>query len=924
LAKKMPGFNPLIFQKLELGQEHRKLQDAFSKVASVLPAGILADALSFAIRSQAPPGFESVAGKLYSLSERGVKIRFLNLLLFSGLAREQTDELLKSAGLPGFQQLVNSSGKAVTWNQGRQITSSMVGQLAAEAETATGRIVPAVSRIYAEHPNVITRVADPGLMLAVLQSVGKYPQSGRFLGAREGLEFALEGYTVPVMPIHQQSPGEQAGERIADPIGAGEEEPGGSGGPIGGGGEGLEFTLEGYTATEGVENVGSGGPPSGPALPLSASPQPEVAAGPAEARFVNFDFRELESGGESLKIHEGFRTKYTYEVAISIQPVPDKRFGDSQAGLDRPAEGEIVLDVVIFARNLDILSESYATLNWPARGPSTEAKFKVAAPAVPDESWIDVLLYHNHDVLFVATIHIEVRHEAEDWEPDSRPIKWDDIGVDQKNRLQVFKSISNLNQEFPRDASIAVVPSNKSNAYDLILYRKSAAYPIRVALSREELDDFAGRVRTVLDQIWRSPAFIDSGFDAKGKYVGEFLGEQGGFRSNGKRSVEVPAAFKDFLRTIAMIGNQLWDKLFGTQGGEILARQIESLDQGSTIQIWVHRDVGDFIIPWLWLYPRQIAVTSDEAPDPGSFWGYRFLIEQIRQYPETTGVPLADPVLRIPLVKMVASLHNFPASPQQKAYLQSWAAGHEPALQVRTIGGSDWRSYLAACDCQIIYLYCHGHTFVPRPGALDSLNAMERSLNQPPEDDDSPVVREYRSDLLSSIQELRKKHLIDQTHIRIDNEVLTMHDLRKFKVAAGSSSPLVFLNMCESAQIWPNLTEGLVDVFLRRGARGVLGTEMPIPSRFGDLFGRTFFDGFSEYHDLEKYPQDGEGRTIGEVLWMLRRRFLDAGNPLVFAYSYYGNAATRFRPALAGIKPRVLGAASQIQDADPWLSEGGG
>jgi len=99
-------------------------------------------------------------------------------------------------------------------------------------------------------------------------------------------------------------------------------------------------------------------------------------------------------------------------------------------------------------------------------------------------------------------------------------------------------------------------------------------------------------------------------------------------------------------------------------------------------------------------------------------------------------------------------------------------------------------------------------------------------------------------------------------------------------------APLVFLNMCESAQVLPSLSGGFIPFFLKHGARGVIGTECPMTSTFADPFARDFFRRF-----LKAQP-------LGKILWELRRAYLDKGNPLGLAYTLYGDADTKLSEAI--------------------------
>lgn len=125
-----------------------------------------------------------------------------------------------------------------------------------------------------------------------------------------------------------------------------------------------------------------------------------------------------------------------------------------------------------------------------------------------------------------------------------------------------------------------------------------------------------------------------------------------------------------------------------------------------------------------------------------------------------------------------------------------------------------------------------------------------------------------------------------------------MTELEKFRPVQQSEAPLVFLNMCEATEFYPGMTDNFVDVFLERGARGVIGTELPMLVAFGDLFARRFFEVFfSPAVMREKLGADG--CAVGQVLWQLRREFMDKGNPMAFGYTYFGDATMRLKPPLA-------------------------
>jgi hypothetical protein len=89
--------------------------------------------------------------------------------------------------------------------------------------------------------------------------------------------------------------------------------------------------------------------------------------------------------------------------------------------------------------------------------------------------------------------------------------------------------------------------------------------------------------------------------------------------------------------------------------------------------------------------------------------------------------------------------------------------------------------------------------------------------------------------------------------------------------------------MCQSADLMPSMSSGLVRVFLRHNASAVVGTESPMTAVFANEFAKVVFDALFSCHD------------IGTALWKARRHFLTGNmrNPLGLAYTLYGRAVAR-------------------------------
>jgi hypothetical protein len=133
---------------------------------------------------------------------------------------------------------------------------------------------------------------------------------------------------------------------------------------------------------------------------------------------------------------------------------------------------------------------------------------------------------------------------------------------------------------------------------------------------------------------------------------------------------------------------------------------------------------------------------------------------------------------------------------------------------------------------------------------------------------------------------------VSDSWMRLTRGKIPLTMLKEMVPGQFSQRPLVFLNMCESAQVLPSLSDGFVPFFIRRGARGVIGTECSMTTLFADDFARAF---------LSRLFQ---GEAVGDTLLSLRRHYLDQGNPLGLAYTLYGDADLRLaQPLLEGMEP---------------------
>jgi hypothetical protein len=101
-------------------------------------------------------------------------------------------------------------------------------------------------------------------------------------------------------------------------------------------------------------------------------------------------------------------------------------------------------------------------------------------------------------------------------------------------------------------------------------------------------------------------------------------------------------------------------------------------------------------------------------------------------------------------------------------------------------------------------------------------------------------------------------------------------ELGDLKISWEPRRPIVFLNMCHSANLMPSTQEGLARRFMDSSAAAVIGTESEMTACFADIFAR------------EVIGKLANQENIGMAVLNARRHFHDQRNPLGFVYTLYG------------------------------------
>ena len=330
--------------------------------------------------------------------------------------------------------------------------------------------------------------------------------------------------------------------------------------------------------------------------------------------------------------------------------------------------------------------------------------------------------------------------------------------------------------------------------------------------------------------------------------------------------------YEKAIRALAQVGRQLYLKLFETDSAQALRDWMaDNLPAGSTIQIV---DLaGDFVFPWSLVYTAP-PWDTDKPVDVDKFWGWRYQLgiltaDMLDTYRQASPEIAATAPWRLS-VGLYERLKGIGA---QKEFFRELGSLTDPPVAAEVVNNRrDMRLALTQADRDAYYFFCHGYT--ERVATDIQLGADLVSLF-------SRVAAEGAADSQSVRDHLEDLFDVSDSWLRLTRGKIPLAMLKEMVPGRFSRHPFVFLNMCQSAQVLPSLSDGFVPFFIRRGARAVIGTECTMNAAFADDFARNFLLCFLE------------GKAVGDTLLALRRHYLERGNPLALAYTLYGDADLR-------------------------------
>lgn len=294
--------------------------------------------------------------------------------------------------------------------------------------------------------------------------------------------------------------------------------------------------------------------------------------------------------------------------------------------------------------------------------------------------------------------------------------------------------------------------------------------------------------------------------------------------------------FEACLERVATTGWELYSGL--SDGGlKAILENINAMPDGSLLN--VHTDCAFF--PWEMLYPSPYSALLERELRPplerAEFWGYRFIISYnlLPSGSEGWEPPTAEHASGPPFVSLNLNptidgdfkLSDFKPIAYHRQFFADALSARGNLLDrgraiTRNLLADDNRS-------TIIYLYCHGSSYVPFGSGEEMLT--------------------------------------------LDAETSINPGALRVKPNRYLRGPVVILNSCSSAAQSPLSFSSFHGTFREKGAMGVIGTTIQIPGTFAAAFGRRLIEAYLD------------GVPLGAAVYRLRRELLDLGNPLGLFYS---------------------------------------
>jgi hypothetical protein len=540
---------------------------------------------------------------------------------------------------------------------------------------------------------------------------------------------------------------------------------------------------------------------------------------------------------------------YTLEVAIRLRRTGIGAQFEPTRNVKNPRQDKEDLPIYILAESLYpsiMIDEAFTRVVWPYNSDSESAYFRLEVKqAGITEGLIEVRVYDSSlDLLDIVQLSVSLTSNSRATNLPAAKVTWVD---DSEGVLDV--TVNNP----PRLLSIDVRLNPGSSTYRFLFkflaHGKTVTIPGSSLITADDIEKLLVKVR----DFWTELVITN--------YSTEL-------------SVTRPT-FGKYLTTLKKLGIQAWTLLFGSRyaaekgASETIGELLDVLkpQEGALIQI-AYGQIRNFVFPWSIVYPPHAKGTVN----PFEFWGARYQIEQV------TGGSKRDELSNLPINLAFALDPAFADSELQEQLLKSYQVASDGKLKV-SAPISGFEPFLLELErnpaAHLYYFYCHG--YAPAGDSTikrDGVKLLRERIEAIPEDSPDRKALETLLTLTAKMN--------DEPWIYIGKSEVKESDIKTGQFFK-QKRPIVFLNMCQSADLLPSLSSGLIRLFLGHSASAVIGTESPMTGVFANAFAKEFFDALLA------------GEDVGTALWKARRRFLndDMRNPLGLAYTLYGRAVAR-------------------------------
>ena len=554
---------------------------------------------------------------------------------------------------------------------------------------------------------------------------------------------------------------------------------------------------------------------------------------------------------------------YYFEVSVRVHPVGIPASGERRP-IHEPKQSAPVEIIVTAEPDGFQIDQQVSKLVLPPKGSSTEQAIFRVSPIRHSSSAIDLLrikfrLFYKFNLLEEFTVRAEAVSVLDD---DSTSIWGRSPAIDMCHDRLRQNDLNDFDLITPACLHIYVEPYN--DRYRLIFTLKhperlsELAFAFEIRITPSQLESVIARVRKTLFRVC----------------------------SSGQSAVGVNGSILEFdnhLRELSECGSDLWTLLFDPsrgQGAAITGSWLRDNPppDGSKIQISIAGGATTFTLPWSLLYDKPCV--ADGPRSEHGFWGMRYVIEQRLS---TLNLSTGQSQSEQGELEIGALYWKFAQTPEQHIFLLNLLKRTNKsklALGKAINDAANAYCYLANCSSHIIYFFTHGHTALPdgeRYGV--TLEDFVKLYHRLP-----PEVREATKYIFENIEQ--RLYRSDESFIELTFGRLELRRLYK-EITRLPMQPLVILNMCDSAQITPTLSESFIEFFLSRGSRAVIGTECSMRPVFADFMGRGLLDAMLQ------------GQPIGKALLTLRNEAASRKNILGLAYTLFGSADASIKVTLS-------------------------